>query len=85
MTPADEHEWRRRQRMATKAGILLADDDFKQIIAELKKRALAQWANTASGESEAREELYRDVQAVGRLEALLSELVQGRRFEDRKK
>jgi hypothetical protein len=70
--------------LVRRAKELQADEGFKAIVKALKERAIFEWANTPSHADGKREELYRDVQAVGRLENVLSELISGDKFNARK-
>lgn len=57
---------------------------FKEIITGMKANILRDWANTPSTANEIREGLYRDVQAIGRLEAALQAAVGNTQLDDRK-
>jgi hypothetical protein len=62
-------EYRKIKRLAGRAGALLADDDFKDMLADLKNAAIRDWAN---GDTTAkREDAWHTLQAVGRLENLM--------------
>lgn len=63
---------------------LAADQGFKQILKLLKERSIYQWANTSSADHDRREELYRDIQAVGRLEHLIAEVISSENMDARK-
>jgi hypothetical protein len=79
--PIDEAEYARVMRLAARAEQLLADEDFLAIITYLKRRATDAWANTSRLQSEEREKVWHDLQAVSRLEAYLAELKAQRRRE----
>lgn len=63
---------------------LAVDPGFKSIVKLLKERAIAEWANTPSASYDRREELYRDIQAVGRLENLLVDVISSETLDARK-
>jgi hypothetical protein len=68
-----EQDLMRLRRLANRAAEISSDSDFLEILAILKERILLDWANTSSAMGERREELYRDIQAMGRLEHLIKE------------
>lgn len=65
-----------------RAAFLRADDGFKEIVKQLKNRAIRQWSlEPCAGP---REDAWFDLQAVGRMETYLQELAEGKLLEDRK-
>lgn len=62
-------------RMAGVAAALLANQGFREILRTLKNDTIVGWANSASPDATVREDHYRDVQAIGRLEARLRALI----------
>lgn len=64
-----DREYLRVQRLGSFAAHLVNDDTFKEIIADLKALAIRQWGESLTPEK--REECWRDLQAVARLETLL--------------
>lgn len=75
-------EFLRLKRLGAEATRLLADDSFREILADLKNRAIRGWAEGKT--ADAREEFWRDLQAVGRLENYMGELGQQYRAEAQK-
>jgi hypothetical protein len=73
-----------KDTIARKARELLSDETFRLILNDLKNRTLKDWANTAPGEQTKREEHWRDLQAVARLETHLQALVDGAKLDLRK-
>jgi hypothetical protein len=69
-------------RLQSYAARLAADDDFKEIVKQLKNRAIRQWASEPHPVG--REDAWFDLQAIGRLEAYLKELADGKLLQDRK-
>lgn len=59
-------------------------EGFKQIMRSMKTETLKEWANTASSDEGKREELYRDIQAVGRFETRLQQIIDGAKIDQRK-
>lgn len=72
------------EALARRAAALLKDDDFRSILTLMKATAIQQWANTSSPDGQRREELYRDVIAVDRIEKTLQILVDGVKMDQRK-
>lgn len=62
---------------------LLSDPRFLDILRFLKDETIRQWVN-GGGDMTAREALFRDVQAVGRLENRLQALAQNKTLDARK-
>jgi|HubBroStandDraft_6_1064221.scaffolds.fasta_scaffold186034_3 hypothetical protein len=77
-------DFMRLKRLGAEGERLLADGTFREMLVDLKNRAIREWANTKSDGSEIREELYRDIKAVGRLENYLADLGQQYRAEAQK-
>lgn len=74
----------RLKRLGSRAADLLQDADFKDILADLKNRAIRGWAETDHVQSMIREEFWHDLQAISRLENLMAELGQQARAEEAK-
>jgi hypothetical protein len=72
--PPLEQDLLRLRRLANRAAEIAIDQDFRDILASMKDRILREWANTSSDMGERREELYRDILAVGRLERFMEDL-----------
>jgi hypothetical protein len=68
-----EQDLLRLRRLANRAAEMAIDSDFLEILAAYKERILREWANTNSPFIERREELYRDMQAVCRLEIYIKD------------
>lgn len=64
---------------------LRTNESFKHLIAALKEKALYDFANSTSGEGARREEIYRDLQAVGRLEASIEAFITQSEMDKRKR
>ena len=79
MNPID---FMRLKRLGVEAERLLADETFREILADLKNRAIRGWADNQT--TEEREASWYDLQAAGRLENRLAELGQQYRAEARK-
>lgn len=60
-----------REAIGELAKQLRENEAFKAILAAMKANTLREWANTASGAADEREALFRDIQAIGRLEAAI--------------
>lgn len=81
MTMTDP-EYRKIKRLAARAGSLLVDDDFKDMLADLKNAAIRDWA---SGDTTAkREEAWHTLQAVSNLQNLMKGYGQALRAADLK-
>jgi hypothetical protein len=74
----------RLKRLGVEGERLLADETFREVLVDLKNQCIRSWANTDSSDAIAREEIWRDLQAVGRLENYLAELGQQYRAEAQK-
>lgn len=74
----------RRIRAGKRAHALLTDPDFTAILAELKAESLIAFVDSTSGDAVKREEIYRDMQAVGRIEVRLQALADGAAVDQRK-
>ncbi len=72
------------EALRRRAKELAADEGFRAILKRLKERAIREWANTSSADEKRREELYRDIQAVGRLENDLLALMSDAAIDARK-
>jgi hypothetical protein len=72
------------EALARKAQGLLSDADFMALLATLKNDTLREWANTPSADMTRREEHYRDIQALGRLENRLKALVDNLKVDAKK-
>jgi len=70
--------------LAEFAKTLQNSEGFKQIMRFLKTENLKDWANTNSGDADKREELYRDIQALGRFETRLQQIIDGAAIDQRK-
>lgn len=77
MTPTE-------RAMAEFASAALQAPPFLDILKKLKADALRDWANTDSAAQEKREELYRDIRAVARLENTMRALADAATMEARK-
>lgn len=77
----DDKEYLRLKRLASRAESLMQDSDFKELLADLKNRAIRDWAETKPDDGAGREKAWYDLQAVGRLENLLTALPQGLRLQ----
>lgn len=64
---------------------LRTNESFKHLLAALKQEAVYEFANSASGEAARREEIYRDLQAVGRLEASIERFISQSDMDKRKR
>lgn len=60
------------------------DERFKEIVKALKAETLRDWAGTSSADMSRREELWRDIQAIGRVENRLQALVDNTKIAERK-
>lgn len=74
----------RRIRAGKHARVLLEDQGFKALMSELKAESLVAFVDSTSGDAEKREEIYRDMQAIGRIEARLKALADGAAVDERK-
>lgn len=70
--------------MGEYASAALQAPPFLDILKKLKADALRDWANTDSAAQDKREELYRDIQAIGRLENTMRALADAVLMEQRK-
>lgn len=70
MTP--EQDFARKKLLASVARELLDNDGFREIIKDLKEDAIIRWRDAQSADE--REDCWRDLQAVGRLENHLKSL-----------
>lgn len=75
-------EHRKIKRLAARAGALLADDDFREMLADLKNAAIRDWANGDTQEK--REAAWHALHAVGGLENLMKGYGQTLRTEEAK-
>lgn len=75
---------RRLAEMEGCANALLQDGVFKNILSALKERAIRRWADTKPADTSQRELHWHDLQAVGRLETFMRELVDGNFLKERK-
>lgn len=57
---------------------------WKEIVAAMKAEKLYNWANSKSDDETGRELLYRDVQAIGRLEAAVQSAADNLTMDERK-
>jgi hypothetical protein len=80
-TPINEADYERVMGLAARAEQWLADEDFRTIIAYLKDCSITAWVNTTRMQSEEREKLWQDVQAISRLEEALKGLKELRKRE----
>jgi hypothetical protein len=63
---------------------LASDDGFRQLLAVVKENILADWALSHPGEEKRRNELYFELQAIGRLERAIIALNDKGTLEARK-
>lgn len=73
-----------KEAVARLATSLKTNPAWQGLLAALKAVALRDWANTQSGEADKREGLYRDIQAIGRLEAAVQAVSDNAEIEARK-
>jgi hypothetical protein len=79
LTPRD---FDRIKRLGGYATALLADETFREILADLKNDAIRTWADALTPEK--REDCWRDLRAIGRLENALKAFGQEYRAEAQK-
>lgn len=65
------------------AKMLLADETFQGVMADIRAGTLEAWKNTRSGEGELREKLWLDIHAIDAIEAELSHRVEAAEIEER--
>jgi hypothetical protein len=75
-------EFARLKRLGSYAMQLLGEETFRDILADLKNEVIRAWAEALTPEK--REECWRDLQAVGRLENALKAIGQSYRAEAQK-
>jgi hypothetical protein len=80
LTP--EQDFARKKLLASVARELLDNDGFREIIKDLKEDAIRRWNESQSADK--REDCWRDLQAVGRLENYLKSLGPAYRAEVQK-
>jgi hypothetical protein len=80
-TQIDEADYERVMGLAARAEQWLAEEDFRTIIAYLKDCSIVAWVNTTRMQTEEREKLWHDVQAISRLEEALKGLKELRKRE----
>jgi hypothetical protein len=73
-----------REQIGALARQLRTDATFADIVKAMKATIITAWANSASGDAGRREELYRDVQAIGRLEIALQAAADSLTLDERK-
>lgn len=74
-----QDQFDRLKRLSSAAATLRVDENFVEIIRDLKNRVIRSWSECTS--PSLREELWHDLQAVGKLENYLDELGQSYRIE----
>ena len=73
------------KQRAARARALLADDNFKTVMDELKQEQINVFLNSGSSDSESREEAQSIVSALGKIEARLQSAITDEKvFEKRK-
>jgi len=73
------------KQRAARARALLADDNFKTVMDELKQEQINVFLNSGSSDSESREEAHSIVGALGKIEARLQSAITDEKvFEKRK-
>lgn len=73
------------KQRAARARALLADDNFKTVMNELKQEQINVFLNSGSSDSESREEAHSIVSALGKIEARLQSAITDEKvFEKRK-
>jgi hypothetical protein len=75
-------EFDRLKRLGSFGAQMLMEPTFRELLAELKNQAIRGWSDAPTPER--REEFWRDLQAVGRLENLMKTLGQEYRVEVQK-
>lgn len=77
-------DYARLKRLANRAEELLCDADFKEMLADLKNRAIRGWADTKPLAMEMREAYWQRLQAIGELEGLMKGYGEEYRLQERK-
>jgi hypothetical protein len=72
------------EAVVRRARELLSDEVFKLILNDLKNRTIKDWASTDPSAQTKREEHWRDLQAIGRLETHLKAIVDSAKMDERK-
>jgi hypothetical protein len=75
-------EFARVRMLGSYATALLADETFREVLKELKNETIRNWAEAQSPDK--REDFWRDLQAVARLENFLAAIGQKYRTESSK-
>lgn len=83
MTTLTDEQARRLKRLAGRAESLLADEDFKLMLADLKNGAIREWAEAET--TEKRDACWHSLHAISGLERLMQRYGQVWRAEEAKR